>query len=53
MIFPYVSVWVCMVVTVVVIIVRTALEDKMLIKGLNGYAEYTKQTKYRLVPFIW
>ncbi len=53
MIFPYVGVWVCMAVTVAVIIVRTALEDKMLIKGLDGYAKYTKQTKYRLVPFIW
>lgn len=51
--FPYVSVWVCMSVTILIIIVRTALEDKMLINGLDGYAEYTRQTKYRLVPFIW
>ena len=53
MIFPYVGVWVCMAVTVIVIIVRTALEDKMLRIGLEGYTEYAKQTKYRLVPFIW
>ena len=53
MIFPFAGVWVCMAVTVAVIILRTTLEDKMLRNGLEGYAEYTKQTKYRLVPFIW
>jgi len=53
MIFPYSSVWICMAVTVIVIIIRTALEDKMLLEGLDGYREYTKQTRYRLIPFVW
>lgn len=53
LIFPYVSVWICMAITVVIIVVRTALEDSMLKDGLDGYFEYTKQTRYRLIPFIW
>lgn len=28
-------------------------EEKMLVKGLQGYAEYRKKVKYRLLPFIW
>lgn len=53
LIFPYVSVWICMAITAVIIIIRTALEDRMLKEGLDGYFEYTKQTRYRLIPFIW
>jgi len=34
-------------------VIRTALEDATLEKELDGYVEYTKKTKYRLVPFIW
>ncbi len=53
MIFPYWSVWVCMAITIVTIVVRTVLEDKMLKDGLDGYLEYTNKTKYKLIPFIW
>ena len=35
------------------LIVRTALEDKTLRAELPGYAEYTHQTRYRLLPGIW
>lgn len=38
---------------VVTVIVRTALEDKTLIVELPGYLEFTKHTKYRLIPGIW
>jgi protein-S-isoprenylcysteine O-methyltransferase Ste14 len=37
----------------VVVIIRTALEDHMLLNGLDGYKEYTEKVKYRLIPFIW
>jgi protein-S-isoprenylcysteine O-methyltransferase Ste14 len=37
----------------VVIIIRTALEDKTLQEELPGYKEFTKKTKYRLLPGIW
>ena len=38
---------------VVIMIVRTYLEDKTLHKELEGYAEYAQKTKYRLLPGIW
>lgn len=37
----------------VVIVVRTALEDRMLHSGLDGYSDYAKQVRYRLVPGVW
>jgi protein-S-isoprenylcysteine O-methyltransferase Ste14 len=38
---------------VILLIIRTRLEDKFLIKDLTGYQEYTQRTKYRLLPLIW
>ena len=40
-------------VTAVLIVVRTALEDRMLRRALPGYAEYAERTRWRLVPFVW
>lgn len=37
----------------IILIIRTALEDKTLSKELNGYAEYSEVVRYRLIPFIW
>lgn len=37
----------------VLVIVRTALEDRTLLDELPGYAEYAQQTRYRLLPGIW
>jgi len=37
----------------VLLIVRTYLEDRTLHAELVGYPEYAKQTTYRLVPGIW
>ncbi|MGE5485857.1 MAG: methyltransferase family protein [Ignavibacteriales bacterium] len=34
-------------------IVRTVLEDRMLIQKLNGYAKYARRVRYRLAPGIW
>jgi len=34
-------------------ITRTALEDKTLIAELPGYNDYTRQTRYRLLPGVW
>lgn len=39
--------------TMVLFLVRTALEDRTLRAELQGYAEYAQQTRYRLVPGIW
>ena len=32
---------------------RIKNEEKVLVEGLDGYDEYTKKVKYRLIPFIW
>ena len=34
-------------------VIRTALEDRMLHRELEGYVEYAQRTRYRLVPGIW
>lgn len=36
-----------------VLIVRTGLEDGMLRRELDGYAEYAATVRYRLIPGIW
>ncbi|MCX6026258.1 MAG: isoprenylcysteine carboxylmethyltransferase family protein [Chloroflexi bacterium] len=35
------------------LVVRTALEDRMLQAELPGYAEYAAKVRYRLLPGIW
>lgn len=32
---------------------RIINEEKVLTRGLEGYAEYKQRVKYRLVPFVW
>ncbi|MDA3845779.1 MAG: isoprenylcysteine carboxylmethyltransferase family protein [Vallitaleaceae bacterium] len=39
--------------TVIVIISRTAYEDKTLHDELEGYKEYASNVRYRLIPWIW
>jgi protein-S-isoprenylcysteine O-methyltransferase Ste14 len=38
---------------VLIIIIRTSLEDRTLQKELPGYREYAGQTRYRLLPLVW
>jgi len=37
----------------IIIVIRTALEDRTLQNEMPGYREYARQTKYRLIPLIW
>jgi protein-S-isoprenylcysteine O-methyltransferase Ste14 len=37
----------------VLLVVRTALEDKTLREELDGYEQYATQTRYRLLPGVW
>jgi len=39
--------------SVILILIRTTLEDKTLKNELKGYQEYTYKTRYRIVPYIW
>jgi protein-S-isoprenylcysteine O-methyltransferase Ste14 len=36
-----------------VLVIRTALEDRALQEELPGYKEYTQKTRYRLIPGVW
>ncbi|MBN1805235.1 MAG: isoprenylcysteine carboxylmethyltransferase family protein [Sedimentisphaerales bacterium] len=38
---------------IIVLVIRTYLEDKLLGSELNGYDEYRKRVRYRLLPGIW
>ncbi|HNX21776.1 MAG TPA: isoprenylcysteine carboxylmethyltransferase family protein, partial [Bacteroidales bacterium] len=40
-------------VMIILIFIRTYYEDQTLQKELTGYAEYCKEVKYRLIPFMW
>ena len=39
--------------SVIGIVVRTALEDRTLRAELDGYEAYTTRTRYRLIPGLW
>lgn len=38
---------------VIVLIVRIRDEEALLQEELNGYREYTRQVRYRVVPLMW
>ena len=35
------------------LIVRTAMEDRLLYDGLPGYKDYAARVRYRLIPGVW
>ena len=39
-------------VSVLLLLIRTYLEDRTLINELNGYREYTYKTRYKIIPYI-
>ena len=39
--------------TAILLVVRTALEDRALLAELTGYADYARQVRYRLLPGVW
>jgi protein-S-isoprenylcysteine O-methyltransferase Ste14 len=39
--------------TVILYIIRTALEDRTLKEKLGGYKEYAEKVRYRLIPGVW
>lgn len=38
---------------IVILIIRTWFEDKMLMNELPGYPAYAKRTRYKLVPGVF
>jgi protein-S-isoprenylcysteine O-methyltransferase Ste14 len=53
LIFGTIAVGIVGLIIIVVICIRTYMEDKMLKTELTGYLEYSKFVKYRLIPFVW
>jgi protein-S-isoprenylcysteine O-methyltransferase Ste14 len=39
--------------SIITIMVRTRLEDNMLMEELDGYKDYAKRIRYRIIPLIW
>jgi protein-S-isoprenylcysteine O-methyltransferase Ste14 len=37
----------------VALVLRILNEEKVLIENLDGYKEYCRKTRYRLIPYIW
>jgi protein-S-isoprenylcysteine O-methyltransferase Ste14 len=40
-------------VAVILLLIRTSLEDRTLKNELDGYVEYSKNTRNKLIPLIW
>ncbi len=40
-------------ITVLLFVIRTALEDRMLKNELSGYTEYANRVRFRLIPGVW
>ena len=34
-------------------IYRTHLEDRLLLRNLDGYTDYASRVRYRLIPHVW
>jgi protein-S-isoprenylcysteine O-methyltransferase Ste14 len=45
--------WIPAAIIIVSLFIRTALEDKTLRNELEGYLDYSKKVKYRLIPGVW
>ena len=45
--------FVIMLVYVPIIALRIRNEEKVLEKGLEGYAAYRKRVRYKVIPFLW
>lgn len=40
-------------ITILAVIIRTSLEDKTLLRELEGYLDYSTSVPFRLIPLIW
>jgi len=40
-------------IAIILLLIRTSLEDETLIIELDGYVEYTRKTRNKLIPFVW
>lgn len=40
-------------ISILLLLIRTYLEDRTLINELNGYREYTNKIRYKIIPYVW
>jgi protein-S-isoprenylcysteine O-methyltransferase Ste14 len=40
-------------VLIILLLVRTNLEDRSLKNDLKGYLEYSEKTRYKIIPYVW
>jgi len=38
---------------IAVLMIRLLLEENFLRRELPGYEQYTRRTRFRLIPFVW
>jgi protein-S-isoprenylcysteine O-methyltransferase Ste14 len=53
LLLPSASAFVPALLAVILLVIRTALEDRTLRAELPGYAEYTARVRFRLIPGVW
>jgi len=41
------------VISIILLLARTYLEDKTLMNELDGYRQYAGETRYKIIPYIW
>jgi protein-S-isoprenylcysteine O-methyltransferase Ste14 len=41
------------IVPIAVLVTRLLLEESFLRRELPGYEQYTRHTRFRLIPFVW
>jgi protein-S-isoprenylcysteine O-methyltransferase Ste14 len=41
------------IIAILLLLIRTSLEDKTLKNELRGYMQYTHETRFKLIPYIW
>lgn len=55
--FPLIfgSLWsiIPIIISIILLIIRTNLEDKTLKDELKGYREYSEKTRFKIIPLIW
>jgi len=49
------SVWstIPIIIAIILLFIRTYLEDETLKKELTGYSDYAQKTRQRIIPKIW
>ncbi|NLD48357.1 MAG: isoprenylcysteine carboxylmethyltransferase family protein [Clostridiaceae bacterium] len=55
--FPLIfgSIWsiIPVIISIILLTLRTNLEDKTLKNELTGYREYSDKTRYKIIPYVW